>query len=344
MAKKLGLISKLIYGINIVFALLLLFSFVLRYVPPKEYPNISLLSLTVSPLIVINIIFVIYWILNLKSKALLSIIVLVFTYLYFGSFFKISSEENTGDYKNTLKVLSYNVRFFNAYDKKEKQKNIPKIISSFIEKEKPEVVFIQEIFKLNKIDLSEYPYQFIYHKKEHQLGHAIFSKYPLLNKKSFDFEKSSNNSIYADVVKGKDTIRIYNVHFQSLSILPSFSFLKETGSNILRQRISEAFIKQQAQIELILKHKEKSKYPVIICGDFNNTQFSYIYHKLSEGMYDAFKEKGNGIGTTFLFEKYPLRIDYILSSKKLEVISFEAIGKTFSDHFPITATLGWDKK
>jgi endonuclease/exonuclease/phosphatase family metal-dependent hydrolase len=113
-------------------------------------------------------------------------------------------------------------------------------------------------------------------------------------------------------------------------------------NEILRKRVSTRFVKQQDQVEAILENKEKSKYPVIICGDFNNTPFSYVYHKLSEEMNDAFEEAGNGIGTTFFFEYYPMRIDYILSSKNMEVLSFETIKKTFSDHYPIMATMGWN--
>lgn len=342
MTKKVGLINKLIYGNNIVFAVLLLVSFVLPYVPPKEYPNVSLLSLAVSPLIVINILFVIYWLFKLKLKAMLSLVILVFAYFHFGSFFKFSSENNKKNYANTLSVLSYNVRLFNAYEKKDKQINVPNIINNFIEKNQPEVLFIQEFYTINKVDFSGYPYQYIHYKKKNKLGHAIFSKYPLIHKNSFDFKHTYNNSIYADVVKGKDTIRVYNLHLQSLSVLPSFSYLQEMDNEILRKRITKRFIKQQEQVTVILKHKAKSKYPVIIGGDFNNTPFSYVYHQLAEGMTDAFETAGNGLGTTFLFENYPMRIDYILSSKKLEIVSFETIGKTFSDHYPITATLGWN--
>ena len=341
MTKKLGLFSKLIYGINIVFALLLLVSFVLPFVPPSKYPNISLLSLAVSPLIIINIIFIIYWGFKLNSKVMLSLLVVAFAYFHFGSFFKIPSEKDTEAYTNTLKVLSFNVRLFNLYEAKETQKGIPEIIKNYIEKEQPEILCLQEYHKDSRLDFSEYPYQYIYFRKKNVLGHAIFSKYPLLNKYSFNFEKTINNGLSVDVVKGKDTIRIYNLHLQSLSVVPSLTFLKETDKDVLRKRMSARFIKQQKQAIAINNHKEKSKYPVIISGDFNNTPFSYVYHQLSENMNDAFVEGGNGLGTTYFFDKYPMRIDYILTSKELDVLQFETIKKTFSDHYPITATLGW---
>ena len=40
------------------------------------------------------------------------------------------------------------------------------------------------------IDFSEYPYNYIHFKEKNILGHAIFSKYPLINTYSFDFENS----------------------------------------------------------------------------------------------------------------------------------------------------------
>ncbi|MFK5981544.1 MAG: endonuclease/exonuclease/phosphatase family protein [Flavobacteriaceae bacterium] len=341
MTKKLGLFNKLIYWINIVVALLLLVSFVLPFVPPNKYPNISLLSLAVSPLIIINIIFIIYWVFKLKSKVILSLIVVVFAYFHFGSFFKFSSEKDTEEYTNTLKVLSFNVRLFNLYEKKETQKNIPEIIKNYIEKEKPEILCLQEFHKDSRLDFSDYPYQYIYFRKKNVLGHAIYSKFPLLNKHSFDFEKTYNNALSADVVKGKDTLRIYNLHLQSLSVMPSLVFLKDTDKDVLRSRMSNRFIKQQEQAAVIVNHKENSKFPVIISGDFNNTPFSYVYHQFSENMNDAFVEAGNGIGTTYFFDNYPMRIDYILTSKELDVLQFETIKKTFSDHYPITATIGW---
>ena len=339
--KKLGLIGKIIYGNNIVFALLLLVSFVLPYIPPEQYPNISLLSLAVSPLIVINVLFALYWLFKLKKKLILSFSVLLFAYFHFGSFFKISSEKNKEEYNHTLKMLSYNVRLFNIYEKKEKQKGIPEIIKSFIEKEQPDVICIQEFYRINDADFSDYPYQFIHFKEKNKLGHAIFSKYPITNKFSFDFKHTFNNSISADIVKGKDTIRVYNLHLQSLSVVPNLNYLQEIDKNVLRNRMSERFIKQQNQMEEILAHKAASKYPVIICGDFNNTPFSYVYHELSKNMNDAFVEAGNGLGTTYLFENYPMRIDYILTSEKLKVVDFTTVEKTFSDHYPISAIIGW---
>jgi endonuclease/exonuclease/phosphatase family metal-dependent hydrolase len=322
-------------------AFLLLISFILPYLPPKNFPTLSLLSLVVSLLIIVNIFFAIYWAIQFRRRFLVSFTVLLISYFYFNVFYEVSSEGDASQYKNTLNVLSYNVRLFNAYEKNP-ETDASKIISEILTEENPDVVFVQEYYKPNKIDFSAFPYKYVHFKSEKaKLGHAFFSKYPLVNTGAFDFEETYNNTLYADVVKGTDTIRIYNVHLQSLGIIPRVSFLQDSDNEKLRKRVSKAFEKQQGQVEAILEHKQKTKHPVIICGDFNNTPFSFSYRKLKDGMQDAFRERGNGLGTTFKFEKFPMRIDYIFASEGLDVISFESMEKTFSDHYPVRATVGW---
>ncbi len=334
-------INKMIFWGNLFAAFLLLISFVLPYLPPKTFPTLSLLSLVVSMLIIVNIIFALYWAIQFRRRFFVSFTVLFISYFYFNVFYEISSEEDASNYENTLNVLSYNVRLFNAYEKNP-ESDASEIISEILTEENPDVVCIQEYYKPNTIDFSAYKYQYIHFKSQRaKLGHAIFSKYPIINTGAFDFEETYNNTIYADVVKDDDTIRFYSVHLQSLGIIPRVSFLQDSVNEKLRKRVSHAFSKQQHQVESIMKHKSQVKKPVIICGDFNNTPFSYSYRKLNDGMQDAFRERGNGLGTTFNFEKFPMRIDYIFASETLEVLSFETMEKTFSDHFAVRATVGW---
>ncbi len=333
--------NTIVYWINLIMAFLLLLSFAIPYLPPSRFPTLSMLSLLVPLLILLNIIFAVYWALQLHRRFFLSAIVVVISYFYFNAFYKISSEVDSSEYKNTLTVMSYNVRLFNEYEKKPLG-DVVQTMKAYIEAENPDVICIQEYYKPNGVDFSSYAHRYEHFKSPKiKLGIAIFSKYPLLNKGAFDFEKTGNNTIYADVVKGKDTLRVYSAHLQSIGILPEVQILEDVDNIKLRKKFSDAFEKQQFQIDAIQDHKQKTKYPVIICGDFNNTPFSYSYRKMKGTMKDAFKERGNGMGTTFLFDKFPLRIDYILVSEELEVTSFKTLKNTFSDHYAIRATFGW---
>ena len=255
----------------------------------------------------------------------------------------MSSEGDASQYKNTLSVLSYNVRIFNGYEKNPdlKIKGI-EIMSEILQEQDPDLLCIQEYYRFNKIDFSAYPYKYIHYRNPRsEVGYAYFSKYPLVNTGGFDFKDSGNNTLYADVVKGNDTIRVYNVHLESMGIMPRVRYLKETDNEKLRKRISSAFEKQQTQIQTILKHQRNTNHPILVCGDFNNTPYSYSYRMLKNDMQDSFRDRGNGLGTTFEFDRFPMRIDYILASKELDFLSFKTIDKTFSDHRAIMATVGW---
>jgi len=330
------------YVLNVLVAFLLLISFILPYLPPSTFPSLSLLSLGVSPLILINLIFVVYWLIRLKRRFLLSFVVLIIAYFHFNPFFEISSEGDTSKYNQTLSVLSYNVRLFNAYEKDTSEEKITQEFLEILKSEQPDIVLIQEFYSDYTIEMEDYPYQFIHFKKpDYKLGHAIFSKYPLINKGGFDFVDSYNNTIYTDAVVRSDTVRVYNLHLQSLGILPNVDFLQKRGTALLKKRFSETFVMQEQQIDRILKHKEASKHPVILGGDFNNTSFSYAYRELKRGMQDAYLKKGNGIGTTYSFVSYPLRIDFILLSQGMDVLKFTTGDSSFSDHKPVSATVGW---
>ena len=168
---------------------------------------------------------------------------------------------------------------------------------------------------------------------------AIFSKFPIINSGSLDFPNTGNNAIFIDIVKNLDTIRIYNLHLESLRIDPNIDKLKNEDSERLINHFGHTFKRQQIQSELFLIHKEKCPYKMIICGDFNNTALSYVYRKIKGDMNDTFEEAGNGFGGTYDFKFFPLRIDFIFADDDFLVNDFKTYKVKYSDHFPISTTL-----
>ena len=95
-------------------------------------------------------------------------------------------------------------------------------------------------------------------------------------------------------------------------------------------------------MKLVLEQVSKSPYPVIICGDLNETALSYVYEELTDNLCDAFLEAGNGLGITHT-SGYPfMRIDYILTSPGVKPVSFHVVEKELSDHFPIVAEISFE--
>jgi endonuclease/exonuclease/phosphatase family metal-dependent hydrolase len=339
--KKRRLIDKIIFVFNSIGAILLFLSYILPYLPPKTFSVLSVLSLGVVFLIILNILFFLFWLIRLKKQMILSLVVLLMGYIFYGSLYKFSSSESIEN-ANNIKVMNYNVRMFNLY-KWIPQKGVDIKILDFIKKESPDILSIQEYHPNQNIDFSffKYKYENLSGKKL-KSGQVIFSKFPIVNSGSIEFPETSNNAIYADIVKGKDTIRVYNVHLESMHINTNVDSLKKEKSERLFKRIGKTFEMQQSQTELFLSHKAKCKYKIILCGDFNNTAFSYVYRKIREDLTDTFKEAGNGFGRTYDFKFFPIRIDFILTDEAFSVNGFKVYNEHYSDHYPIMATVSLD--
>ena len=144
--------------------------------------------------------------------------------------------------------------------------------------------------------------------------------------------------------------KVYNMHLQSIKISPDVNEISENidginqqKSQLLFNRISNAFRQQQQQAEIIYQHKMKCKYPILLCGDMNNSPFSFVYRNIKGDFQDCFEEAGKGFGQTYKFKYYPARIDYIFADQSLKVKSFESFpGFINSDHFPIMTRLAFE--
>ena len=237
--------------------------------------------------------------------------------------------------------MSYNVKSFN--DKGWIiEEDLDKKIIGLINEKQPDIVCIQEHNKKYKLGKDQYPFQ--YEKLTNQkfeFGHIIYSKYPILNSGSFNFEKSGNNILWADIAIKGDTVRVYNAHLQSFKVPADFDKAQANSERFLR-RVRSAVIKQEQQVKEFVQHEKESPYPVLVAGDLNNTAFSYSYRQVKGDKQDAFAKAGKGIGYTFLFDWYPVRIDFILADPKLIVSDFETYTMKYSDHYPIMSTISWD--
>lgn len=336
--KKASFIDKILWLINRILAVLLLLSFILPFLPPKTFSILSVLSLGVALLILINVVFFLYWLVKLKKQFLLSLVVLAIGYMSFGSLYKFSSSKQI-EAEGNFKVMNYNVRLFNLYSWIPED-NVEQNIVDLIKTEAPDILSLQEYHPHKNVDLSFFKHKFEkLSGKKTKYGQAIFSNFPIVNSGSIEFPDTSNNAIFVDVVINTDTVRVYNVHLESMRIDTNAESLKKENSERLFKRIGTTFKMQQFQSELFLQHKKQCNYKMIVCGDFNNTAFSYVYRTIRGDLNDAFKEAGNGFGRTYDFKFFPIRIDFIFSDAIFKVNGFKAYNAHYSDHYPIMATL-----
>jgi len=101
--------------------------------------------------------------------------------------------------------------------------------------------------------------------------------------------------------------------------------------------LKKGFIRRALQAQVVKDNIDRSPFPVIVAGDFNDTPVSYAYRKIRKGLNDSFVNSGYGAGFTYRGNYPPNRIDYILYDKALNNSYFEILRIKYSDHYPIIA-------
>ncbi len=335
------------------------------YVHPKTASLLPLFGLAYWFIFLFNILLLVIWAF-LRSKWVFAflIILLVGGRLHFRVFAFGNGDENTGS--NSINVMSYNVRLFDLYnaDRMESYRTKNKIFK-YIQDIKPDVLCFQEYYHqdaptafvttdslMQMMQFSDRHERFAQKMYGRQnFGIALFSMYPIIEKGFVNFpdqNKSFNYCIYADIVK-EDTFRVYNVHLQSIRLQKDdYALFNEEGtpaaeqsSNIFRllNKVRNAYPVRAAQAELIAQHMQNSPYPVIVCGDFNDTPLSYTYNQFSAHLTDAFRNTSFGLGKTYAGAIPAGRIDYIFHSPELGSSDFEIQNETLSDHYAISCTI-----
>ncbi len=362
--KKAGFFSRLLLFINLIFAAAILMAYLGFYISPEVSFVPALFGLAYPILFLANLFFIIIWIFRKKWLFLFSLVAILAGYNFIGDYFQLSGKGLPGDsFDKTLKVFSFNVHSLTATNQ-QFDANTNRIYE-YIASENPDVICLQEYTSTgdnyyyplqtlkNKLNADNYYFESYYNPYAKKIiGMVIFSKYKSAGKGILRHDSTRNFGIYNDLVKDSDTFRVYNIHLESVYLNPSdYEMVKGNikGEEIRQKsfrvlsKLRKAFKRRALQVELLDEELNKCPYPVIICGDFNDTPVSYAYKKVSEGLEDAFVQSGSGIGKTFSGRIPFLRIDYILYDPVFTSYGYETERFELSDHFPVSCYLSLEK-
>jgi endonuclease/exonuclease/phosphatase family metal-dependent hydrolase len=308
-----------------------------------------MLGLMFPYLLAVNLLFVVVWLILKPKYTLLSILVLFVGWNLIARFYQLGGKVTD---ESCIRVISYNVRKFMGSSKIPSKENAARI-SSFLKKNEPDIICLQEVMLRSKgiFNLEETVRDFAhidhyqYASGSSRLGSVTMTRYPIVRMQEIRFENSVNIAICTDIIVHSDTFRIFNVHLQSYRIdpqqydiigSPSIKGRKEIRELIeLSSKYIAATQKRAIQARMIRKKIDESPYPVIVCGDFNDTPASYSYRKTRGPLRDAFVSSGKGIGQTYVGKLPSFRIDFIFHSREFESYNFRTMQVSYSDHLPV---------
>jgi endonuclease/exonuclease/phosphatase family metal-dependent hydrolase len=312
------LLNQVAMFCNHIAVIALLISYLAPRVSPANFWFIAFFGLGYPILVFINLLFILFWTLQLKKRGLYSAIVIFSGWMILHRFVQFNTDSKANAQHKMLKVMSYNVKVFDLYNWSHNKETRSKIFT-LIDNESPEIACFQEFFHRDSSDfcnvdsmknINGFKYahiEYTSHAKFHQhFGIATFSKYPIIKTGKIDFGYKGNNvCIFSDIKVGRDTFRVFNMHLQSIAFSKGdYKYAEdvqndvntedlEHSKNILR-RLKRAFVKRSHQADLISESISSSPYPVIVCGDFNDTPSSYTYSTIAKNLQDSFIESGTG--------------------------------------------------
>jgi endonuclease/exonuclease/phosphatase family metal-dependent hydrolase len=357
--------------LNILAVIPLLLVYVGVFIAPDKFWPIAYAGLAYPYILFINILFILYWILRARKKFLISLIAVLLGWNFLPALFSFSTKSDLPAEGKNISVLSYNVRVFGIYNYIKPQWDHDftdrNLIFKYLQDNNFDILCFQEFVhdrsrKFKTLDTIPRLIKAVNHhtvfnqnsKNINYFGLATFSRYPIVGNGTIKFpSRLGNLCIFTDIKIDTDTIRVYNVHFESIGLSPEdYGFVEEiatTGTlaelnkvkassiNILR-RIRNAYIYRAEQVRMVTDHINECPYPIILAGDFNDVPASWSYHMLTRNLNDAFVS-GKGFGSTYRTKIPVLRIDYIMHSNDFKSYKFNTGKQTYSDHYPISTWL-----
>ena len=356
------LIAFFLFILNIPILLLLAMAIVAPYIPPDKIVFPAFAGLAFFWIFLVNFVLIVLLLLTKAKMAIPGIIMLLSSLYEVSQHYRFALEPQQTN--NEIKLLSYNCQgLYSNYEKKH-GKALSDSIACFIAKQQLDIVCLQEfrgvkeeeikIFMDNfsdKINANDFHYQryFVDHSENSSLCLITLSKFPVTSRNAILLGKR-RIGMFTDLLIRNDTVRVFNIHLQSTRLRQKdIDFVVNTTPDIQNKesykiiytKLSDAYRLRAQQARLIALEISKSPYPVIVCGDFNDTPTSFAYHRITNNLNDTFIKSGKGLGNTFNNPLLPpIRIDYILCSKVFRSNSCTVLKAPYSDHFPIMAVIG----
>lgn len=356
------LLTGLLWFLYKIIVLYTLVVYALTYWTPSSHWVAGFMMMSLPVLILIHLAFLVLWLVVSPRRAIVTLLVLLAGWpflkrTYHPNFSASRSLAAVPDSlpKKNLTVLNYNVFSFGWYKyRHEKDQARVEEFKTWMGQQDADVLCLQEYF--SHADMKDFGFTELLTKKGYihqafllqksspsgKFGLALFSKYPILATRDTLFS-GQNGLLKADIVWKKDTVRIINVHLYSMTLqlselvhAPDYEKKKHEAKYAFRQ-LRRGFETRAQEIKPLQQWIRASPYPIVVCGDFNDTPYGYVYGRMSGWLANAFEERGKGFGFTYNRLPYFIRIDnQFYDDKRLQLTEFRTLRDVpYSDHYPL---------
>ena len=353
---------NLVAGANLATVALMLLSGFSDRIHPGSYPVLSCLGMALPVFMLANMLFLFFWLIVRWRKAWIPVAGFLLAYIPISTYMPLNPRQDVPE--GSIKLLSYNVcnysgagRYGDAFG----------MILDYFNAQDADIVCIQEDVDNWRKNMMErysktYPYNDTTLLAVSEAGYncvGIHTRYPILRKERIPYPSRGNGSVAYYLLKDKDTLIVINNHLECTHLTKEErSRYKDiikgevkgdtarAESMQLLTKLGETSVKRAPQAEAVHRYIENHRqYPVIVCGDFNDTPISYSRRVVAEGLTDCFRESGFGIGLSYNQKGFWVRIDHIFCSSDFTPYNCQVDSKTdFSDHYPMVCWLKMNDK
>lgn len=337
---------SLLLGANICTTLLLWLCVALTFVSPDVIPRLSLLTLAFPIFLAVEVLFLLFWLLFYARLAWVPAVGLLVVGGYILDYCPLRLPAETDGTDSALTVVSYNVGGMRSEEERAE-------LLSFLCAADADIVCLQELPGHFIENHRKWVDSMSYHTL--QAGsEAILSRHPFLSDTiRISFPTRTNGSLACLIDLDGDSLLVVNNHLESNHLSeeekseyahtitdPHRQTIK-SSSRMLMGKLSEAAGYRGVQADSVCAFIGRYVgYPVIACGDFNETPVSYVYQQFDRRLVSAYREAGVGPGFSYTRRSFPVRIDHLFHSPHWTCTSFRTDRTiSLSDHYPLIVRL-----
>lgn len=339
--------------LNIAVAAVCLLAAYQGYMRPSSCGIIAVLGLAFPIMLLLTIGFLLFWLAVCRKMMLVSAVALVLTIPQQWALCPLNFDDDDED--ADIRLMSYNI--YGAHRSDSDFSQVDEIIHS-----NADVVCLQEspvsikAFAYNqgqeKTDslCGMYPYSVF----DEKIYLAVLSKYPVELIEKFEDNKYFCYAVYSIMIDDRQLL-VFNMHLESIGLTGHDKELymnltsPSTNDRSLRGvrsqligKLTKAFKNRELQADTISGRIAalRVKYPkasVVVCGDFNDTPYSYSYLTIKGALNDAYSDGGFGPVITYNRNRFYFHIDHIFSDDAMEAVRCFCGTTRASDHYALIA-------